>query len=132
MKAEQEAKRAKTGEGKKVKPPPSNVEEDGCIVDNLLKEIRKGFPLRKASRGTSKGPGPAKKFSAAGKDFRKISAPIKMLGALRSAADEKQTQRKRLLSDSTMDAVEPKSRANGEVLEEELCVPQRKISGPSL
>ena len=132
MKAEQEAKKAKSGDAKKVKPPPLNMEEDGCIVDNLLKEIRKGFPLRKASRGTPKGPGPAKKFStAAGKDFRKISAPVRILGAFRSAADGNQKQHKRLHSESSVPFAH-EACANGAVIEEDLCVPRRKISGPSL
>ncbi|XP_022091618.1 inverted formin-2-like isoform X2 [Acanthaster planci] len=47
QKEEMEKKKAAgNGQGKKVGVPPP-VEEDGCIVDNLLKDIRKGFKLKK-------------------------------------------------------------------------------------
>ena len=37
---------------KKGKIPPVDEEKEGCIVDRLLGEIRKGFPLRKSSKNT--------------------------------------------------------------------------------
>ena len=40
---------------KKGKLPPMNEEKEGCIVDRLLGEIRKGFPLRKSSKNTHTG-----------------------------------------------------------------------------
>lgn len=89
---EEAAKHAKAGgvKGKKNKPRPLDEEQEGCIVDRLLNDIRKGFPLRKSSRtstsGGVKSASPRTKLSRdeggnakrAKDGFRRISSPAKI------------------------------------------------------
>ena len=89
---EEAAKNAKAGVTgvKKGKLRPLDEEQEGCIVDRLLSDIRKGFPLRKSSKssisGGCKSASPGARLSRdeggnakrAKDDFRKISNPARM------------------------------------------------------
>ena len=95
-KAEEAARNAEAGGKVKTKPRPVDEEQEGCIVDRLLSDIRKGFPLRKHSRGTSSGGNksasptrPKRSRDEGGKDgFRKISGPAKARAKLEPTEEE--------------------------------------------